>query len=748
MDRRMNGKLITRIKDSEGHTERRFGYPTWFFNRIWFLEALYEKLHYNDRILLGKRVVGIEHGPDDVKVATKDGQVYTGSVVVGCDDIYSVVRTEMARIANAIQPGTFDDKEEEKIPCYYQCSFGIAQNVEQWQDENIKHTCFRAGDGHSFVVSSGPGNRVFWFLTVRLPEVKYGKDIPRYTKEDKEEFLKKHAHLRIQKNLTFGQLTAKSVTSSLTSIHEVVIKKWFYKRMVLIGGNNAIESGVEFMNALLKLRDSRREGLRGVTSEEIEAVSRKMQDERYEITKFLVNDSHLRQGLFASESPLKTRVALGWIIPLIGQKSMVDDTINRYTQGVRLNELPVPFRPRLIPYDVDLPAKPLSSAVAGIAKLLLIAFMATMIYITTKAWRMPLEGLGDWGDLGPLNRNWLGNNGFNNFLQKIVSAFAYPMFGSSPTAMLQLTYFLSQLAAPMLVWTIEGYRSGNSLTPLALPSVFLVAMQLQGVGQIAPLYYILSALFAGERNAGRWIPVHVAKALVPALTLGYILPTVMMLTPRANARSWQDWTALWQFSPILFTTFTALFASVIKQWKKLTSSVKESPFDFYKDEDVPILKSVYYYAFALLAAAHASTLAYAYLHPDISFAELSGNLPNPFDPEWSLPTVTSQIAVFLKYDFAMCFVSVAVYGLYAIWTLRKMGYIKTSQAAVPLLACILGQVLVGPGATMVGLWSWRESVLADLSTINKPPPDAPKKNDKVTNEKLSTDWQPVRTYNI
>lgn len=483
-----------------------------------------------------------------------------------------------------------------------------------------------------------------------------------------------------------------------------------------------------------------------------------MQDVRYERTKFLVSDAHYRQSLFASEKPLKTYLILGWLMPIIGHKTMLEDIISRYTPGSRLKGLPVPFRPHQIPYELDLPAKPLKSAAARIPKLLLIAFMGTMIYITTKAWRLPSDELGDWGGLGPLNRNWLGNNGFNDLLQGIVSAFAYPIFGAGPTATLQITYFLSQLVAPMLIWTIEGYRFGNSLTPLALPSFFLFAMQLQGIGQIAPLYYILSVLFASERSAGRWIPVHVAKALVPALTLGYILPTVMMLTPTVNTKSWQDWTALWQFSPIIFTTLTALFSSVIQQWKRLTSSVKESPFDLYKDEDVPILKSVYYYAFALLTASHVSTLAYAYFHPEITFAELFGNLPSPFELEWSLPTLGSQIAIFLKYDFAMCFTAIAIYGLYAIWTLRKCGYVKTSQVTVPVLACILGQLLVGPGATMVGLWSWREGVLADLSTINKPAlPSAAKQessavangtNGKVPNGKLSTDWQPVRTYGI
>lgn len=749
---------------------------------------MYEKLHYKDRVLLGRRVVSIEHGQNDVKVVTKDGQVYTGSVVVGGDGIHSVVRTEMARIANTIQPGTFDVKEEDNIPCYYQCSFGIAENIAEWDDND---TCFTMGDDYSFLVSSGPGSRVYWFFTVRLPEVKYGKDISRYTKEDNERFLKKHAHLKIKENLTFGQLSAKSTSSTLTPLHEVVIKKWFYKRMVLMGdschkvriptsysptsylhkritnmtcqqnpltgqgGNGAIETAAEFMNALVELRDSRPGGLNGVSSEEIEAVSRKMQDTRYDRAKILVSAAHSRQALLACESPVKSRLLLEGVLPLLEPSITPEEVIQRFTPGSRLNKLLVPFRPHQIPFDAELPAKPLKSAAASIPKLFLVAFMLSVLYITTKAWRMPLDDLGDWGGVGPLNRNWLGNTGYNDLLRKITSAFAYQIFGAGPTSTLQVAYFLSQLVSPMLVWTIEGYRSGNYATPLSLPSLFLLAMQLHGIGKIAPAYAVLSALFAGERNSGRWIPVEVAKALVPALTLSYVVPTIMMLTPTVNTKSWQDWTALWQFSPIMFTTFTALFAWAIKQWKRLTSpGMKESPFDSYKDADVPILKSVYYYAFALQAAAHVSTLAYAYFHPAISFANLFWNLPSPFEHQWSLPTMASQVAVFFKYDLAIAFTSIAVHSLYTIWTLRKCGFIKTHQVVAPVLACILGQVLVGPGATMAGLWSWRESVIANLSTINQQPPSASKpepnavSNGKAPNGKLSPQWQPAQTYNL
>lgn len=239
----------------------------------------------------------------------------------------------------------------------------------------------------------------------------------------------------------------------------------------------------------------------------------------------------------------------------------------------------------------------------------------------------------------------------------------------------------------------------------------------------------------------------VAKALIPALTLGYVVPSIMMFTPTTNTKSWQDWTALWQFSPVFFTGFTFIFSSVLVWWKRISTGLKESPFEMYEDADVPILKSVYHYAFALQTTAHLAMIAYAYFHPAITFADLFWNLPNPFESDWSLPTVGSQITVFLKYDLAMTTIAITAHILYSIWALRQMGYIESSQAVAVALASVLGHLLVGPGATWAGVWSWRESVFANLSTINRPPSASETEPSQVTNRKVPTGklavgWKP------
>jgi hypothetical protein len=95
----------------------------------------------------------------------------------------------MKALGNDLQPGYFPPDEEDRIPYYYRCSFGIAQHVPGWVagEQNVV-----LGRGQSQLVVSGPEDRVYWFFFDKLPEVKYGKDIPKYTKQDEAEFVKQN----------------------------------------------------------------------------------------------------------------------------------------------------------------------------------------------------------------------------------------------------------------------------------------------------------------------------------------------------------------------------------------------------------------------------------------------------------------------------------------------------------------------------------------------------------------------------
>jgi hypothetical protein len=47
--------------------------------------------------------------------------------------------------------------------------------------------------------------------------------------------VKRNHSVAITPEVTFGQVFAKRLSSTLTPLHEVVYKKWFFKRVITLG---------------------------------------------------------------------------------------------------------------------------------------------------------------------------------------------------------------------------------------------------------------------------------------------------------------------------------------------------------------------------------------------------------------------------------------------------------------------------------------------------------------------------------
>lgn len=203
-----------------------------FFDRQVLLQILYDNIQDKSKILTGQKFVSAELDDEGVTAVCANGSTYRGTFLLGADGIHSKVRTVMRSWGNKYEPGVFDEKEEDEVPCYYKCSFGIAIDVPNWVGGE-QHIV--TGPERSQLVVSGPDNRVYWFLFEKLPETRYGKDIPRYSKKDEEDFVKKNANVPITESITFGQVFASRLTSTLTPLHEVTYKKWFFRRFITFG---------------------------------------------------------------------------------------------------------------------------------------------------------------------------------------------------------------------------------------------------------------------------------------------------------------------------------------------------------------------------------------------------------------------------------------------------------------------------------------------------------------------------------
>jgi 2-polyprenyl-6-methoxyphenol hydroxylase-like FAD-dependent oxidoreductase len=195
------------------------------------MQTLYDKLESKDSVHSGQAVESILELDNGIQVTTDKGEIFKGDILVGADGIYSTVRKEMWRIGNEASPGYFPTDQWSSVPCYYKCIFGMSQPIE----ELTKGTHYIYNDNFSYLVMVGPGGKFYWFLFVKLPVPLYGRDIPRYTKEDELKLARQHASDQITPEVTFGQLYEAKTTSTLTPLHEWVFQKWHYNRIITIG---------------------------------------------------------------------------------------------------------------------------------------------------------------------------------------------------------------------------------------------------------------------------------------------------------------------------------------------------------------------------------------------------------------------------------------------------------------------------------------------------------------------------------
>ncbi|KAJ3962256.1 hypothetical protein N0V92_000987 [Colletotrichum tropicale] len=389
--REASGKAYGYQHDLMEMWEKMLGYPMIFIDRQMLIQVLHSNLKHKERVLTSTRAVSVDIMESSARVTTEDGQVFSGDIVVGADGIHSTVRKEMWRNA---PPGYFPHDEYSKVPATTLCIFGISHRPEAYPAASQHNTL---SEGHSYFLMAAPGNRVYWFLFMELKETLYGENIPRYTKDDEAEIVKQHANDRILEDMTFGDLYDKRIVTTLAPLQTYVFEKWHYKRLVTIGdsahkvdpvtgqgGNGAIESGALLVNALLRKFDSSPDGL---SEKQIEDVLAEIHAIRFERAQDVVQQGYWLQDAFTQRSTMGKLIAR-YFMPALGSFGVLYRGVEFCSPATSLHGLEIPRRPRAVPFEDELPARPVKN-LSKINKLASIAATTLLCALAAGLVRLP-----------------------------------------------------------------------------------------------------------------------------------------------------------------------------------------------------------------------------------------------------------------------------------------------------------------------------------------------------------------------
>lgn len=238
------------------------------------------------------------------------------------------------------------------------------------------------------------------------------------------------------------------------------------------------------------------------------------------------------------------------------------------------------------------------------------------------------------------------------------------------------------------------------------------------------MYYLFSiATWDSAPSAeSQNMPPEVAKAILPATLLGYLVPAALVrlvpLTATGVSESLLNiqTSVVYAFSsaPVTVPVLTTLISKAIRyvdyRVGPSTGAEKSAPEakDLHQSHDnlkaSGSLRLAYAVAFSIQSVQHLYTIARNVIQrsgSQRSFATAVSSL------------LTYRIVPGQKYSSSALYAGATLgFGLYTVWELRRRGAVSNSDAKRSAIVVLAGQVLFGPGATYAGLWWWREGVLA------------------------------------
>ncbi|KEF58274.1 uncharacterized protein A1O9_06200 [Exophiala aquamarina CBS 119918] len=299
----------------------------------------------------------------------------------------------------------------------------------------------------------------------------------------------------------------------------------------------------------------------------------------------------------------------------------------------------------------------------------------------------------------------------------LIAAFMAGPAGWDVGFQVQMAYFLVSFFSVISIWSIESVRKRNELAFIRYTSLWALFYQTAGGAIIIPLYYI--AYLYESRGVKYWatsqrvVPLNYAKALLPALVIGYLIPTLALFINDSDPeqKRKQFLIFVWQPTPLYVNGILLLLSRFLSSGSPAPAK-KESA---SSAPDVKYLNTIYVAAFTATAAAHIATfyIILTSADPQHSFTHV---FVKPH--EWGQSGVTKGLHAVFQADYWIIFLASLVWAYLAVLDLRRLGKTNVSLFTSGTLI-VIGSVAVGPAAVLAGVWYWRESVMVkpDIYTL-------------------------------
>lgn len=199
------------------------------------------------------------------------------------------------------------------------------------------------------------------------------------------------------------------------------------------GANSAIETAAVIANELSRLLKNTSKP----SDDEISTAFARVQDQRFDRVKTLVEKSTAAGQADSFTSPMDEFVARH-VTPNLDPVAGISGVMEDFVGGARLESDPVPFRPKMIPFNDELTSRPLKAWILKTVTALTALSLAAMAYQLTQT-----RGWGSWA--GPADI--------------IPSSWVPEALASDLTR--TLVYHVLVYGTIFFMWSLDAQRAGN-----------------------------------------------------------------------------------------------------------------------------------------------------------------------------------------------------------------------------------------------------------------------------------------------